>query len=149
MKKTALLVIFALTFSITGCRLFYGLSEPELPVVYIEFEKAVYDPAKCEITLTFPASVTYDYSGIFPFYNHSEDFNMSYYLAGNDIKIKESVFEDNKIIIELIEDKKPEELIFKTNIPWYFYNYEPGVYVFRYYIEVKAYIATTSLPVET
>ena len=143
MKKTALLVIFALALS--ACSYYYALSEPELPVVYVEFDKAVYDSAKCEIILTFPASVTYDYSGIFSFYNHSEGFNMSYYIKGNDINIMTSRFYKDKIVIGLYEDVQPLEIVFNTNTPWYFYKSE---YSSTYSIEAKAYIATQNLPVE-
>ena len=141
-------MIFTLAFFLHGCRFYYGLSEPELPVVYVEFDKAVYNSSKYEITLSFPGSVTHDYYSIFPFYNHSEDFNMSYYIKGNDINIKTSRFYKDKIVIGLYEDVQPLEIVFDTNTPWYFYNYESSVYYGTYSIRAKAFIATPSLPVE-
>jgi len=142
MKK---LIIFAgLIPLLTVCTIYDSLPEPELPKLSVVISSANYNSAANSIDINFQTS--FDYDGIYTFYNKSSEFNMEYYIK-NDLNIdqtflKKSASSINGITVKLFPgQQKPGKLYLKNEEPFYFYRIEQWNYI----IKAKACFTTADL----
>ena len=137
MRQICLFALTALVF--LACPVYDSLPEPELELIEIVFSSASYEPSGPSIFLEFQTPVSYH--GIYPFYNKSREFSMRYYLK-NPIAIRRTIFNETGITIELFAgSSNPGNLVFNTNIPWYFYRRIS----YNDIIEAKAFIKTPDI----
>jgi hypothetical protein len=135
MKPVLFALGLALVFS--ACPVYDSFPEPELPVVYIEFEQAQYDSQLHKIFLQFKEPVSN--SILYATYNQQERFYIADYLTGGSgSMVKSAETESGGITITLHQGSTiPQKLTFDTGKPCYLGS--------AYYIDAKAYIKTQEI----
>ena len=142
MKK--LILFTGLVLLLAACDLYDSLPEPELPKLSVVISTANYSTSTNSIDLNFQTS--FDYDGIYPFYNKSGLFSMDYYLKNNlnidQTSLKKTASSINGITIKFFPGQvKPDKLYLKKEEPFYFYRIESWNYI----IKAKACFTTVDL----
>ena len=149
--RKILFVWVVVAFVFTACEEYHSLPEPELPIEYIEFERAEYDDSGDSVTISLFFDGGFAYAAIYQYYNMGGGaFSMASYLKKSGLGLFSTELESQpkRIVMYFSEgNAPPETLWFNTTEPLYLGSHRYTAYG-KLFIAAKGFIKTEQLKVD-